>query len=108
MKGDPISSLDLGNWGTYSLRTNVAVLLWGFKCQWFGHHQASCKAKMKCDIYSKLHNTEVCLMTYKEGHVDNTPKCPDCGKQHHARHMRKEAVFNRQEPRSPWHLCLGI
>ena len=61
MKGTPSSTLDLGNWGTYNLRTYVPEPLRCFKCQKYGHHQANCTAKPKCGVCSKAHNTEVCI-----------------------------------------------
>lgn len=41
LKGGPISSLDLDNWGTYSLRTYVAEPLRCFKHQRFRPHQVN-------------------------------------------------------------------
>ncbi|XP_069985918.1 uncharacterized protein [Penaeus vannamei] len=74
LKGAPITTLDLGNCGSYKLRTYVAEPLRCFTCQKFGHHQANCKAKAKC----------VCSKAHKDGQKDTTAKCPNCAKRHHA------------------------
>jgi len=101
LKGAPITTLDLGNWGSYKLRTYVPEPLRCFTCQKFGHHQANCKAKAKCGVCSEAHETEVCIKAHKDGQKDTTAKCPNCAKKHHAWSLacsvRKQAVIKKQE-----------
>ena len=100
LKGAPTTTLDLGNWGTFKLRTFVPEPLRCFKCQKYGHHQANCTAKPKCGVCSKAHNTEVCLTAHREK-KETTAKCPNCAKRHHAWSLtcsvRKQAALKRQE-----------
>nr|XP_027219006.1 putative uncharacterized protein DDB_G0271606 [Penaeus vannamei] len=49
-KGTPITTLNLGNWRSYKLRTYMPEPLRCFTCQTFGHHQANCKAKAKYGV----------------------------------------------------------
>ena len=69
LKGETPSSLDLGNWGVFSLRTYVPNPLRCFKCQRYGHHQEHCRATAKCGICSKAHLTEVCLSKFKKDNI---------------------------------------
>ena len=76
LKGAPITTLDLGNWGSYKLRTYVPKSLRCFTCQKFEHHQANCKAKAKCGVCSEAHETGVYkgAQRWPEGHNSQVSK----------------------------------
>jgi len=75
--------LDLGNWGLYYLRPYSPEPLRCFRCQRFGHHQASCDRPQVCGMCSGPHQTEGCLAKYK-ARQEVQPRCPNCSQAHHA------------------------
>lgn len=54
LKGTPITNLEMGNWGSHSLRTCVPNPVGYFTCQKYGNHRASCKAKPKCGVCQEV------------------------------------------------------
>lgn len=83
LRGPIPPHIDLGNWGTFYLRPYMPEPLRCFRCQQFGHHQATCKKKEVCGICSALHPTRQCMTKYKANEAVRT-RCPNCSGNHHA------------------------
>jgi len=83
VRGSIPASVSLGNWGTFYVRPYTPEPLRCFRCQKYGHHQASCKRQQVCGICSGLHETRLCLERYKAKEAV-THRCPNCSGPHHA------------------------
>ena len=75
--------VNLGVWGSFPTTTFTPEPLRCFKCQRYGHHQERCTEKMRCGVCSGFHTTELCISALKRN-LTPIPKCPNCGKGHHA------------------------
>lgn len=53
--GDPIKELNLGIFGTFSLREHYREPTRCSKCQRYGHHVAKCRGQARCGICSESH-----------------------------------------------------
>ena len=82
-EGPPPPKLDLGSWGRYALRPYQGEPVRCYKCQRFGHLQATCQHPVRCGVCSQAHPTEQCIDRHKASEV-TTARCPNCTKGHHA------------------------
>ena len=83
LQGPPPAKLDLGCWGSYTLRAFQGEPVRCYKCQRFNHLQARCEHSARCGVCSGPHPTEDCIGRHK-ANEPTTAKCPNCGKKHHA------------------------
>ena len=109
MVGPPPEKLDLGSWGRYHLRPYKGEPVRCYKCQRFNHLKALCTHDERCGVCSQPHATEECISRLK-AKEETTPKCPNCGKAHHAwnprcperlRRLPRSHRQQQQEPRNP-------
>ena len=83
LRGPLVPSLTFGNWGTFYIRPFNPEPLRCFRCQKFGHHQATCTRQATCGVCSGQHETQGCLDRYKAKEAVRH-HCPNCGGSHHA------------------------
>ena len=81
--GTPPTDLDLGTWGTFSVRPFRLEPLRCFRCQTYGHHQKDCSEDPRCGVCARNHPTKVCITAHKTGKRQTTAKCANCEGAHH-------------------------
>ena len=82
-RGTLPTSLNLGFWGVYSVRSFVPEPLRCFNCQGFGHVQKHCSRRALCGVCSQRHPTSECIRALKDGERPMA-HCPNCSGRHHA------------------------
>ena len=97
--GPPPTKLNLGCWGTYTLRPYQSEPVRCYKCQRYNHLQARCQHSARCGVCSLPHPTEECIARHK-AKEPTSAKCPNCGRRHHAWNPKCPERLRRM-PRPP-------
>ncbi|KAG0713200.1 hypothetical protein GWK47_016731 [Chionoecetes opilio] len=100
LRGHVPAALDLGCYGTFTVRRFIQEPVRCYRCQAFGHYQRQCQQRQElCGVCSGEHASWDCIRRLRDGGERPVSRCPNCGARHHAWNRRCPARL-RQIPGS--------